>query len=238
MSEQVVVLKQNVIFRVLLAITVLLVIASVSGQLSKYLADHDQVFGLVPLFNADGDRNIPNVFAVLQFAMSAFLLMIIAHGVVKAKGPYAVQWSILTVIFVLFAIDEAWALHKMLTNPLSLQTRGVFNDFFAAIFYYAWVIVGIAFVGLVGLFFLRFLWALPAATRNIFLLSGGLFVAGAVGVEMICGYYAYEYGTRNLTYNLIANVEEALEMFGLTLFIHGLLGYLREQRRSLSFQFI
>lgn len=237
MSEQIVIIKQGVTVRVLLITSVLLVVASVAGQLSKYVAGHDQVFGLVPLFNLDGDQNIPTIFAVLQFTMAAFLLLIIAHGAVKTKARHAMEWSILTLIFVLFAIDEAWGLHKTLTNPLSLRTRGVFNELFTAIFYYAWVLVGLAFVVLLGLFFMRFLLALPKTTRNIFILSGGLFVGGAVGMEMISGYYAYEYSTRNLTYSLLANIEETLEMFGLTLFISGLLAYLRDHRRSLSFSF-
>lgn len=237
MSEQMVVLNQRVFVRILFAVSALLVLASLAGQISTYIFDHDHVFGLVRLFNADADRNIPTVFAVLQFAIASFLLMIIAHGVIKSKARHAVEWSVLTLIFVLFAIDESWALHKSLTNPLSLQTRGVFNDFFAAVFYYAWVLVGLAFVVLVGLFFFRFLMALPKPTRNNFILSGGMFVAGAIGMEMISGYYAYEYGMWNLTYNVLANIEEALEMFGVTLFISGLLAYLRDQRRSISLVF-
>jgi hypothetical protein len=51
-------------------------------------------------------------------------------------------------------------------------------------------------------------------------------VGGALGMEMVCGYYADAVGQRNLIYGLLASVEEILEMVGVIVFIYALLSYI------------
>jgi len=77
-----------------------------------------------------------------------------------------------------------------------------------------------------GLAYLKFLLHLPRKTRDLFLLAGSIYVGGALGMEMVCGYYADAVGQRNLIYGLMASVEEILEMVGVIVFIYALLSYI------------
>ena len=71
----------------------------------------------------------------------------------------------------------------------------------------------------------------------LFLLAGGLYIGGALGMEMIGGYYTDFYGKNNLTYALITCLEEVLEMTGIVVFIHGLLDYMRLYLKNFDVRF-
>jgi len=51
-------------------------------------------------------------------------------------------------------------------------------------------------------------------------------VGGALGMEMVGGYYADAVTQRNLTYGLMVCVEEILEMVGVIVFIYALVSYI------------
>ncbi len=95
------------------------------------------------------------------------------------------------------------------------------------LFAYAWVIPGAGFVLICLVSFWKFLMNLPFRTRNLFIIAGGCFVGGAIGIEMIGGQYADLYGeAQDMTYSVIATFEESLEMMGIILLIHALLDYI------------
>jgi hypothetical protein len=93
------------------------------------------------------------------------------------------------------------------------------------IFYYAWVVPAFALIVVLGFFFLRFAFWLPVKTRTSFFLAAFLFVGGAIGIELIGGWFDEVYGYDNLSYNLISTVEESFEMAGLIVFIRALVEY-------------
>jgi len=57
----------------LIAVAVLLVLAHVSLLLVAVLTGHDYIFGLVPLFDLDLERNIPSFFGGWLFLLNALL---------------------------------------------------------------------------------------------------------------------------------------------------------------------
>lgn len=71
------------------AVAFLLVLASIAGQLSKYLLGHDRVYTLVRLFYVDAERNIPTLFSVLLLFCAALLLTVITVLKKKDKDPDA-----------------------------------------------------------------------------------------------------------------------------------------------------
>jgi hypothetical protein len=133
----------------------------------------------------------------------------------------------LSAFFFLLSLDEAAGIHAMLNPPLGRR----FNA--TGIFYFVWVVPGAVMVLCMGLAYWRFLCHLPTNSARRLRLAAGLFVAGALGVEMVGGWLSYHHGEENLLYNLAATVEESLEMAGAALFIHGLLTYLRERHPSI-----
>jgi hypothetical protein len=217
------------------AVAFLLIVISVGGQLIKYVAGHDYVYGLLPLtntlFNVDREQNITTLFSVFLLLCSAVLLAVIALIKRQEQDPELSRWAILTCGFLSLAIDEAWSFHEMLIEPV----RGLLGHDNLGIFFFAWVIPAMAGVLILALFFLGFLLRLPSTTRLSFVGAGFLYLGGAVGVEMIGGRYAEVHGLENLTYQLIAHAEESLEMAGTIVFIYALLRYLAEQYPEVQF---
>jgi hypothetical protein len=84
------------------------------------------------------------------------------------------------------------------------------------------------FVAVLALFYVRFFLSRPGPERGLFLASAALFLAGTLGMEMIGGRYVELHGSASFTYALIANAEEALELFGLVAFIHALMTLLKK----------
>lgn len=227
-------LNPSAISRALAAVCLLLVLASTAGQLTVYLTGHRQVFGLVAMFAVDAERNIPTFFSMLLLLFAALLLALISR-VEKTSGassrpPY---WSILSFGFLFMAIDETISLHEMLVTP----ARALLGDGRLGAFHFAWVIPGIVLVLGLALFFVKFLWRLPARTRFGFVLGGVVYVGGAIGFELIGGRYSEMHTSQNLVYSAISTVEETLEMAGVIIFIRALLLYLASEHQQVQLLF-
>ena len=97
-------------------------------------------------------------------------------------------------------------------------------------FHFAWVIpYGLA-TALLALVLLRWFVKLADRTRWLFAASAILFVSGALGMEMISGRYLEISHARDLTYQLMAALEETLEMSGSILFTYSLIAFLQKHR--------
>ena len=232
-SNQSVSLNPPAIARILGAVAFLLVLASIGGQYSKFALGHDYLKGLIRLFNVDAERNIPTYFSVLLMLFAALLLAVIAALNQKQRVPHVSKWASLSFGFLFMAFDEAFQVHERLISPV----RAMLGDRNLGVFYFAWVIPGIALVLLLGLFFLRFLLHLPATVRLRLLVAAILYIGGAIGVELIGGRYAELHGEENWTYSMITTVEESLEMAGLIVFIWALLEYCADNYKEVRFRF-
>lgn len=230
--------------RVLGTIACLLVLAHLGGQFSKLELGHGSLKGLIPLFNLSAEQNIPAYFSVLLILIAALVLTIIATLERQRAMPHAAKWVVLAVGFLCMAFDEAYSIHEKLMMPLR-EWMGVTDpvgtvkgESVLGIFYFAWVIPGIAIVLLVGLYFLRFLLHLPASSRYRFVGAAAVYLGGAVGCELIGGRYAEVYGYDNWTYTLIATAEETLEMAGMIAFVWALLKHCAESYQYARITFV
>ena len=225
-------LNPSSIARILGAVAFFLVLASVAGQLTVYLTGHEQVYGLVRLFNVDTELNLPAFFSTFILVFAALLLAVITVLEKKRMAAHISHWAVLTFGFLLMAVDEAVSLHEMLVEP----TRKLLGDDNLGAFYFAWVIPGIVIVLVLALYFLKFLLHLPAKTRFTFLLAAIIYLGGAIGLELIGGRYAELHGAHNLTYNMFATIEESLEMAGVIIFIRALLIYIASNFKEVHFR--
>jgi hypothetical protein len=226
-------LNPSSIARVLGAVAFLLVLASIGGQVMAHLTRHAQVYALARLFYVDAERNIPSDFSTLLLLFAALLLAVITVLKRQQTDSPVSYWAILSFGFLCMAADEAWSFHERLIKPV----RRLLGDDNLGVFYFAWVIPGIALVLVLALFFLRFLLRLPAKTRRTFLMAATLYIGGAIGVELIGGRFAELHGTRNLTYSMMVSVEESLEMAGAITFIWALLVYIADNYKEVRFRF-
>lgn len=178
------------------------------------------------LFDLDAENTIAAWFSSVLLLVAAGLLSLIGltHTGARARRP----WLGLSVLFVVLSADEAAAMHERLIEPL----RGALGTAGGA-FHFAWVIPGIVFVAVVGALYLPFLRRLPATTRNGFVLGGGLFVAGAIGLEMVMGLLLGR-GDPGIATGITSLAEETLELLGLGVFIAALLHHLRRHTPRLN----
>lgn len=208
----------------------LLILASLAGQLAPYFTDRSDT---VALLNVDSEQNIPSFFSVLLIFFAALLLAVITAFKRQYRAPYTLHWAVLASGFLFMTVDEATSIHEKLNEPMAMLLGEGRSDFF----YYAWVVPGILFVLVLGLFFLKFLLHLPARTRFLFCAAAFLYLGGAIVLELVGNHYALSNGTESWSYIASAHLEEGLEMTGMVVFIFALLRYLAETYGEMRFQF-
>ncbi|MDH3421968.1 MAG: hypothetical protein OEN00_03190, partial [Gemmatimonadota bacterium] len=87
-----------------------------------------------------------------------------------------------------------------------------------------WVVPGLIALAALGVIFARFVLHLPPRSRVLFVVAGTVYVLGALGMEIVGRAYLAA-SDDDLTYGIIATVEEILEMGGIVVFVYALLDY-------------
>jgi len=216
--------------RYLWAAIVALHILNIPAVWLRYSPDISPLMSLyVAFFGVSGEGKIPTWFSAIALTVCAILLAIISGCSFRKRDKYALYWVGLTLTFALMSIDEAIAIHELTTAPL----RSMLNT--SGVFYFAWLIPAVTFVGVFGLLYVRFLNYLPRRSCRLFLGAGAVYLAGVIGMEMIGSAYVSNYGY-DLTYGILASIEEILEMSGIALFIFALLDYLEKEVTVVSFR--
>lgn len=183
----------------------------------------------IALFDLDKEGNVPTLYSAVTTLLCAALLAVIALARRKqAKRDY-LYWAGLAVIFLYLALDDGAAIHENIIRPLrdTLHTSGVL--------YFAWVIPYGIFVLILMLLYLRFLFSLPVRIRYLIILAGMLYVGGALGFELIGGYWTDHYGQDNVTYALLTTCEQSLQMAGILVFVYTLMSYITSELKDLFF---
>jgi hypothetical protein len=211
------------VLRLLLTVTAILIVLSLVGQaMVLYLPDFPLRDGVANTLYIDREQNVPTLYSSMALLVAASLSGLIAFAHARGRGRDVRSWAVLAVVFLLMAVDESAGLHEESAEPLR-ELLGIERG----PLFFAWVIPGAAVVVLLAAMLARFLQHLPKSTRRRFLAAGALYVGGAIGVEMVGGWYASGRGTSELGYVLIATVEEALEMLGIAVLVHALLAYIQ-----------
>lgn len=204
--------------------------ACILGHSLKYWFDQPWLF---PWVNMDAEKNLPAAFSCLLLITASVLLLLIAWVKHAQRDSYRFHWTGLSLVFGLLAVDEWMSFHERMNDVVRsiLPTGGVFH--------FAWVIAGITFVLIMGGLYWTFLWQLPKQYRRLFLMAAGFYLGGAIGMEMVSGYYADTHQTWIGTiWLLLTTFEEALEMIGAITFIYALLLYIQETVGELKLRFI
>jgi alkylhydroperoxidase/carboxymuconolactone decarboxylase family protein YurZ len=206
--------------RILIVVVICLIVASLIGQFSLYfLPDFPARDAFAPEFNVDEEGNFPSLYSALTLLLCSILLATIAWVKKIDSARYAAHWKALSFIFLYLSIDEMLSLHERIMEPLR---RAGFSGFL----YHAWVVPGAVLLLIFVLAFLKFLFHLPAKTRHWFIVSGAIYVSGALGVELFGGNYADLHGQENMMYAVLVTIEEFMEMLGIIVFIHTLMSYM------------
>lgn len=181
---------------------------------------NDFQFGLRPLFDLDRENSIPTWFNAQLHLACAITLGLLARGRSNSGN-----WTVLALVFVFFSIDEVASIHELLAVPASR----IFGE--ATALRFRWVLLGAPLALLFGLAQLRFLFRLPAETRNGILFAGMTFCAGALGVE------AASDPSSPIQYSFAVFAEEGLEMLGLISFLRTLWLYIERTESDVRLEF-
>lgn len=184
----------------------------------------------IKIFQVGSEGKFPTWYSACTLLFCSLLLMVIAYAKRGTKNEYLFHWIGLAVIFALMSLDEAAALHELSSSFIRHQLN-ISEDS-----PWGWEIAGLVLLLIFGVFYYRFVLALPGRSMYLFIAAGCTYVIGVIGVEMVGGTYEARYGT-DLRYGIIASIEEVFEMTGIVLFIYSLLDYLEKQFGSLRISF-
>jgi hypothetical protein len=205
------------ILNILVVILIALSLARIAGLVSTYALGNPHANGLVPLFNFNEEQSVPTWFSSALLAICASLLGIIAAAQRREGGPHR-WWATLAFVFLYLSMDEALSFHERLNRPVRelLHTSGAL--------YYAWVIPYALFALVLAAFSIRPLKSIARPTRSLLMAAGGLFVCGAMGMEVVGSYLA----TKNqmsatLLSDVVMMIEELMELSGTIILVYALM---------------
>lgn len=227
-------ISPNRVTQILLPVILCLTFAGIAGQYYKYfIGDDPTMLKVVNKLDLDGEENcLPTWYQTIAL-FSCFMLLAAITSAGKAEGDkYARHWKWMALIFLFLSADESVSIHENL-DVLGrwFDTRGFLHDI--------WVIPYLIGIGVVGLAYWKFLKHLPPKISRLFITGGIVFVAGAIGMEVISGYYLDTHQEllidgENFTYKMLNSLEEFLEMLGIVIFINGSMSYLTRHRSEVE----
>lgn len=218
------------IFTKLLLAYIIVLIPNIVVIIIKLNYNYTDIRGMksiMNLFDFDREANFPTLYSFIILFFCAILLFNIANAK-KTIGSEYYYWLGLAFIFLFLSIDEITMLHERTSEPLRrlLGTSGVL--------FFAWIIpYGLALIVFVALY-LRFLIKLPKKIMFLFIVSGVIYVTGAIGLEIFGGMEANLQGYESVLFYILYTCEESFEMFGGIIFIYTLLSYMADEFKYIT----
>ena len=170
--------------------------------------------------NLDAEANLSTYFSCAILAFAGGLLLLTAHRVRNMCGPMPRHWLVLSWLFFAMSLDEFTSIHERFGEFLKLHYHAPGHG----ALHFTWVVFGLPFAAIVGCLYLPFLLAQRRRLRNGMFFAGIVYLSGALGMELIDGWYLDRH-SENTIYYLLTMVEEVLEMAGVILLIRVLLRY-------------
>jgi hypothetical protein len=181
-------------------------------------------FGFVPLFDINNEYNIPALYSACAIWFSAALLLFIYRQEKKAGTPKAYYWRHFAYLFMFLGIDELASIHEIFGRFAPM----IWERFPALQISRKWIIPFSPVLLAMAIYFFRFYLLLSKENRVRFTAAGLVFLAGAVGIEILGEWYAIAYEMPPVFRGYSAIAEEGCEMLGIVLFIRALLMHIHQ----------
>ncbi|MBX2978272.1 MAG: hypothetical protein KF905_03165 [Flavobacteriales bacterium] len=154
----------------------------------SHLVFQNEVSALTVLFDMDREANVPTLFNVLLFFLGAVLFYLLGRA---EQGRDRWAWRLMVFAFIFLGVDEGSQIHeRFMLFTLRLMGHDGTTGAEMGFLYYAWIIpyfiAAVVLFGVLGRWLLR----LEAQLRWGLLLSGAIFVFGAVFMESFSGNVA------------------------------------------------
>jgi hypothetical protein len=181
--------------------------------------------GVVPLLSLSYEENIPTYYSAMIVLFASVMSALLAAATWRERRSSSIAWWGLCAGFFYISVDEVLQLHERWGSQI--HTSGVLH--------FSWVIPAGCVLVVVAALYAPFLYRMPKPTRHRLLLSGAVYVIGAVVLELPLGAWTEEKGEKNLEYALIDWVEETMEMTGIGLYLLTTFDLLAARGASLRF---
>jgi len=215
-DPKVIVVRIGVVMRWTAALIVLFAVTTFAMGVAQTVGSEWGMAFFSPL-DSGAESSIPTWFSVdlLGFcALAALTIGAFTRPRAERRG-----WLILGVALAAMSIDEGAALHERLIEPVRQALHA------SGLIYHAWVIPGIIVAVLFAVAMYPFWRSLSHRTRMGLLIAMVLFLAGAIGMEMVGGLFLTNSGPGAST-ALTSIAEEELEMAGSAVMLGVLLTHL------------
>jgi hypothetical protein len=199
---------------------------TISGPTQEFFLDL-----FIDKFSVNTENNVPTYFNTIILMIAALLVFLIASAKNARRDKYRYEWLLLGLVLLYLSVDEAAVIHEEFSRLF--KDAPDINGWL----HYKWVIPGSIAVLILALAFVRFFLHLENRHKLLFFASSAVYLAGALGSELISGRYANQHGTKSFTYSTLTTVEESLEWFGVILLIFTLLGYIQAHVHEITFLF-
>lgn len=211
----------------LLAVVGALTLASLAAVGERLRTGAETVAGLnlVGMLHLDADGSVPEWFSVALLLAAAALAGTIA-AVHRARGlGWWRHWVGIALILCYLSADEGARLHE--------QSAGLLEALFATerMVTRSWTVIAAGMGLVVAAVYARFWWRCEPALRRHLAAGAGVFVGGAVGMELVGhdvvrrSFGAETHGP--WPYQGAVHVEEVMEMGAVVLVIYAFLCYLQ-----------
>lgn len=210
-------------WRALLATSVLLGVAGIVVDLVWLAADLDPDATVRTFVSLDSEANLPTWWSSLLLAAAGGLALLTARRTLHPHvAAHRRLWPLLGVGLLVMSLDETALIHEAIVGG---QFESLIDH--GGAFAFAWVVPGLVVVGALAVAYLRFVLTLPGASRSAFLAGAVVYVASALGLEMVDGIVNGDDATLRTSKVLVAGAQELGEMVGTVLLLVGLLELLR-----------
>ena len=219
-------MKTNLVLsprRIGIGLGILALCMSLAALIGDYVAPHvhnDNVWPIVRQFDFIQEGNIANYYQSAQMLLNSALLLLIWAVKKQHRADGRWHWLALAGIFLFLSCDEVAQIHETTVAVLVAAARE--NEAGKT----GWFWIYLPLLAVFGAAFIPFLKRLPRRIAVLFMVSGGIYVGGVVGMERVANWFAETYGDETTGYVLIDNFSELMESSGMALFAYTLLSYL------------
>jgi len=172
--------------------------------------DAEQPLAALTYFDLGGERNLPTWFTAALLLLSS--LVSLAASQRLEASHHRRGFLVLGGVMAYLSLDEATVLHERTTEPL----RDAFG--LGGVLYWSWVLPAVLAVVVIGAVLIPFVRSLPASAALPIVVSGMIYVASALGLELAEGYFFDRSGGGVVT-DVLSTIEEVGEMFGVLLYL-------------------
>jgi hypothetical protein len=183
----------------------------------------DHLMGLTSRLQFFTEASIPAFFSAVMLVAAAAIAAVLSRVEGGRRARDGRAWAFIAALLLFMAVDEASSIHEIVNHLGRRQPED-------GILYYLWVIPfgGLALVCMAIL--LPFWWRLPRHTKWWLAASAALFIACAIGMELVEAALVAEAGEEAafVRWDVIAavTVEEGGEMLAVGMAIYALLQHL------------